>query len=160
MAAYPLSDIFWQQVDTFTTLLLQYNQTHNISGAKSKEVVLKNVEDSIYPLEYLHVNEIKSAIDIGTGAGFPGLLLALALPHVHFTLFEPIAKKSAFLHLLRSILSVLVGLPILKCWSSCANILLILPQHFFFTKANWWKRRSKDSQIVRFINVINAIILL
>jgi len=106
MAAYPLPDIFWQQVDTFTTLLLQYNQTHNISGAKSKEVVLKNVEDSIYPLEYLHVNEIKSAIDIGTGAGFPGLLLALALPHVHFTLFEPIAKKSAFLHLAKTTLEL------------------------------------------------------
>ena len=106
MAAYSLPDTFWQDVDTFTTLLLQYNQTHNISGAKSKEVVLKNVEDSIYPLEYLHVNEIKSAIDIGTGAGFPGLLLALALPHVHFTLFEPIAKKSAFLHLAKTTLEL------------------------------------------------------
>ena len=99
MTPYVLPDTFWQKVDIFTTLLLQYNQTHNISGAKSKEAVLKNVEDSIYPLAYLDLNEIKNAIDIGTGAGFPGLLLALALPHIHVTLFEPIAKKSAFLHL-------------------------------------------------------------
>jgi len=106
MAASLLPDIFWQQVDTFATLLLQYNQTHNISGAKTKEAVLKNVEDSIYPLEYLNVNELKNAIDIGTGAGFPGLLLALALPHVHFTLFEPIAKKSAFLHLAKTTLEL------------------------------------------------------
>lgn len=106
MAEYSLPDTFWQQVDTFTTLLLQYNQTHNISGAKSKEVVLKNVEDSIYPLQYLNLHEIKNAIDIGTGAGFPGLLLALALPDVHFTLFEPIAKKSAFLHLAKTTLEL------------------------------------------------------
>lgn len=106
MAAYSLPDTFWQQVDTLTTLLLQYNQTHNISGAKTKEAVLKNVEDSIYPLRYLEVNSIKNAIDIGTGAGFPGLLLALALPHVHFTLFEPIAKKSAFLHLAKTTLEL------------------------------------------------------
>lgn len=106
MAAYTLPSTFWHDVDTFATLLLQYNQTHNISGAKNKEVVLKNVEDSIYPLEYLHVNTLKRAIDIGTGAGFPGLLLALAMPHVHFTLFEPIAKKSAFLHLAKTTLEL------------------------------------------------------
>jgi 16S rRNA (guanine527-N7)-methyltransferase len=106
MTAYVLPNTFWQNVDIFTSLLLQYNQTHNISGAKSKEAVLKNVDDSIYPLQYLHVNDFIRAIDIGTGAGFPGLLLALALPHVHFTLFEPIAKKSAFLHLAKTTLQL------------------------------------------------------
>ena len=106
MAEYALPENFWQDVDVFTTLLLQYNQTHNISGAKNKQVVLKNVEDSIYPLQFLNVNELKTAIDIGTGAGFPGLLLALAMPHVHFTLFEPIAKKSAFLHLAKTTLEL------------------------------------------------------
>lgn len=97
---------FFSKIDDFTTLLLKYNQIHNISGAKTREAVMKNIEDSIYPLEFLHVKEFKEAIDVGTGAGFPGLLLALALPHVHFTLFEPIAKKSAFLHLAKSALQI------------------------------------------------------
>jgi len=97
---------FSSKIDNFTTLLLKYNQTHNISGAKTREAVLKNVEDSIYPLEFLDVSLMKEAIDVGTGAGFPGLLLALAVPHVHFTLFEPIAKKSAFLHLAKTALTI------------------------------------------------------
>lgn len=101
-----LPENFWAQVDNFTTLLLKYNQTHNITGAKTKEAVLKNVEDSIYPLNFLDISSLKQAIDVGTGAGFPGLLLALALPNVHFTLFEPIAKKSAFLHLAKTNLEI------------------------------------------------------
>ena len=106
MASFTLPATFWQQADVFATLLLRYNQTHNISGAKTKEVVLKNIEDSVYPLQFLHVKTIKRAIDVGSGAGFPGLLLALALPDVQFTLFEPIAKKSAFLHLAKSTLGL------------------------------------------------------
>ena len=101
MAETRLSKDFWQQIDTFATLLLNYNKTHNISGAKSKEVVLKNVEDSIYPLEFLELDGVKNAIDIGSGAGFPAIPLAIALPDIHFTLFEPIAKKSSFLHLVK-----------------------------------------------------------
>lgn len=103
---YDLPENFWNTAETLIELLLKYNQTHNISGAKTKEAVLKNIEDSIYPLQFLDLKEIKSAIDIGTGAGFPGLLLALALPDVHFTLFEPIAKKSAFLHLAKTTLEL------------------------------------------------------
>lgn len=95
---YTLPEDFWHNVDILSELLLKYNKTHNITGAKTKEIVMKNVEDSIYPLRFLPINDIKSAIDIGTGAGFPGLFLALALPDTKFVLFEPIAKKSAFLH--------------------------------------------------------------
>ena len=50
--------------------------------------------------------DIKNAIDIGTGAGFPGLILAMALPNIEFTLFEPIAKKSSFLHLVKTTLKL------------------------------------------------------
>lgn len=103
---YNLPKDFYNKCDTFCDLILKYNKTHNITGAKSKEIVLENIEDSIFPLTFLDTENIKTAIDVGTGAGFPGLLLALAMPQTQFTLFEPIRKKSSFLHLAKSTLGI------------------------------------------------------
>ncbi|MDA7847916.1 16S rRNA (guanine(527)-N(7))-methyltransferase RsmG [Sulfurospirillum sp.] len=95
-----------EKFDTFCNLILKYNRVHNITGAKDKPTVIENIEDSLYPIKYLALDDIKTAIDIGTGAGFPGLVLAIALPDIHFTLFEPIAKKSSFLHLVKTTLKL------------------------------------------------------
>jgi len=92
--------------DIFCELILKYNRVHNITGAKDRKSVIENIEDSLYPIRFLALEEIKTAIDIGTGAGFPGLILAMALPNIHFTLFEPIAKKSSFLHLIKTTLAL------------------------------------------------------
>ena len=101
-----LPEYFDSHAQTYASLLLHYNRTHNISGAKTHEAVMKNIEDSVYPLQFLESSSFRTAIDIGTGAGFPGMVLAFALPNVHFTLFEPIAKKSAFLHLAKTTLEL------------------------------------------------------
>jgi 16S rRNA (guanine527-N7)-methyltransferase len=92
--------------EIFIELILKYNKVHNITGAKDKAAVIDNIEDSLYPIKFLPIEDIKTAIDIGTGAGFPGLILAMALPDIHFTLFEPIAKKSSFLHLIKTTLGL------------------------------------------------------
>jgi len=101
-----LPDDFSKNCEIFCELVLKYNKVHNITGAKNKKAVMENIEDSIYPIHFLPLREIKTAIDIGTGAGFPGLILAMALPIVNFTLFEPIAKKSSFLHLIKTTLAL------------------------------------------------------
>lgn len=93
------------KIEPFCELLIKYNKVHNISGSKTKNDVLENIKDSIYPIRFLK-NNPKSAIDIGTGAGFPGLILGFILPDTNFTLFEPIAKKSSFLHLVKSELNL------------------------------------------------------
>ncbi len=102
---YKLPVDFEQKCEIFTALILKYNKVHNITGAKNKKQIAQNIEDSIYPIKFIDLN-IKSAIDIGSGAGFPGLILAMALPKVRFSLFEPIKKKSSFLHLAKSTLNL------------------------------------------------------
>ena len=176
-----LSVDFWSKVEDFTTLLLKYNQTHNITGAKTKDAVLANVKDSIEPLEFLDVTHVKEAIDIGTGAGFPGLLLALALPDVHFTLFEPIAKKSAFLHLSKTALKMdnvdvcTNRVEKITPWSvelitsravTNTKMLINLCQGYIqpsttllFTKERWLKRRLKALSVEKSLKKANATIL-
>jgi len=87
----------------YTDLLLKYNKVHRLSGAKNEEEVHKNIEDSLYPINFIDFKNMKKVVDIGTGAGFPGMILAISLPDVHFTLVEPLMKRTAFLHLVKSI---------------------------------------------------------
>ena len=100
--SYLLPEGFDENCKKFTDIILKYNKVHNITGAKTKDKVFENIKDSVYPISFLDTKKIKTAIDIGTGAGFPGLILAMAMPNTNFILFEPIAKKSSFLHLVKS----------------------------------------------------------
>ncbi|MDR0762190.1 MAG: 16S rRNA (guanine(527)-N(7))-methyltransferase RsmG [Campylobacteraceae bacterium] len=102
---FSLPNCFEQSAQSFAKTLLLYNKTHNITGAKNMADIQENIYDSIYPLQFLESNP-KNAIDIGSGGGFPAVILALAVPSCHFTLYEPIAKKSAFLHLIKSELNI------------------------------------------------------
>jgi 16S rRNA (guanine527-N7)-methyltransferase len=85
------------QLQSFRDLLYDYNKTHNITGAKNKEQIEQNIQDSIAPLGFL--DPFESCVDIGTGAGFPGLALAICAPKSRFYLVEPLKKRYAFLNL-------------------------------------------------------------
>jgi len=85
----------------FTDLLLKYNKTHKLTGAKTKEDVLWHIKDSIAPFEPRE--SVKKVLDIGTGAGFPGLILAMEYPDIEFFLVEPLQKRVAFLYLIKSV---------------------------------------------------------
>jgi 16S rRNA (guanine527-N7)-methyltransferase len=102
---FPFPNSFEQSVEKFTQMLLLYNKTHNITGSKNTDNIQENIYDSVYPLQFLS-GTFKNAVDIGSGAGFPAVILAFAMPSCHFTLYEPIAKKSAFLHLIKSELNI------------------------------------------------------
>ncbi len=91
--------------ETFVEKLLEWNRIHNLTGATTKEQIQKNIEDSLKALEYIDTKP-KVAMDIGTGAGFPGLVLAMAMPQTKWYLIEPRNKRAAFLNYIKSLLDL------------------------------------------------------
>lgn len=86
---------FKENCASFAEILKDFNKIHSLTTYKAKDFD-KILEDSIAPIEFLS-SYPKIAIDIGSGAGFPAIFLALILKDCSFTLFEPNHKKAAFL---------------------------------------------------------------
>ncbi|WP_292656898.1 16S rRNA (guanine(527)-N(7))-methyltransferase RsmG [Nitratifractor sp.] len=84
-----------ERLGRFAELLQEWNVIHNLTADASPEAVAANVLDSLYP--HTFVEKPDSLLDVGTGAGFPGLILAAAWPEVPTVLCEPLKKRAAFL---------------------------------------------------------------
>lgn len=83
------------KLEGFASLLHEWNQIHNLTGAKSIDAIYINIVDSLFPLTF--IMQPKTLLDVGTGAGFPGLVLAIALPDTKVVLAEPLKKRVSFL---------------------------------------------------------------
>ena len=83
------------KLENFASLLHEWNQIHNLTGAKSVDAIYVNIVDSLYPLTF--ISQPGSLLDVGTGAGFPGLVLAIAYPETEVVLAEPLKKRVSFL---------------------------------------------------------------
>ena len=83
------------KLENFASLLHEWNQIHNLTGAKSIDAIYVNIIDSLYPLTF--IEKPKTLLDVGTGAGFPGIVLAMALPECEVVLSEPLKKRVSFL---------------------------------------------------------------
>jgi len=83
------------KLENFASLLNEWNQIHNLTGAKNIDAIYSNIVDSLYPLSFIKTP--KTLLDVGTGAGFPGLVLAIALPTTEVVLAEPLKKRVSFL---------------------------------------------------------------
>ena len=80
--------------------LLEGIKKLNIEYTDEKSIIEKHFLDSLL-LQNLIKKEFKKAIDIGTGAGFPGMVLAIFNPNIEFTLMDSIGKKTKFLDLVK-----------------------------------------------------------
>ncbi len=83
---------------------MQWNKIHNLTGVKNDAQLDEFIVDAIAPITFLP--PIANAMDIGTGAGFPGMMLAFALPNTHFTLVEPLHKRASFLQFIKADLAL------------------------------------------------------
>lgn len=86
------------QLDKYYNLLIEYNKVMNLTGiTEYKEVYLKHFYDSLTISKVIDLNKISSLCDIGTGAGFPGLVLKIAYPNLKITLLDSLNKRVEFL---------------------------------------------------------------
>ncbi|MFQ5596967.1 MAG: 16S rRNA (guanine(527)-N(7))-methyltransferase RsmG [Nitrospiria bacterium] len=87
------------QLMRYLSELQKWNQKINLTALRqNKDIIIKHFIDSLTPLVFLQAEAHSKWIDVGSGAGFPGLVLKIACPQVEMTLVEPSAKKAAFLH--------------------------------------------------------------
>lgn len=92
---YSFSELLKHQFITYLTLLEKWNQTYNLTAIRDpNDMVTLHLLDSLAIHPYLHGNRI---IDVGTGAGLPGIPLALIYPEKEFVLLDSNSKKTRFL---------------------------------------------------------------
>ncbi len=96
-----LSDKQYEQFDQYYELLVEWNSFMNLTGITDyEEVLLKHYVDSLvlHIEEIGHNNDNISLIDVGTGAGFPGLPLKIAHPQLNVVLLDSLNKRVKFLN--------------------------------------------------------------
>lgn len=93
-----------EKLCAYAHLLVEQNKTMNLIGpATESELATRHFLDSLAPLRAGSSCELRlptdalTLVDVGTGAGFPGMVLAIALPRLRVTLCDSLAKRTAFL---------------------------------------------------------------
>ncbi len=87
-----------EQLEQFYYMLVEKNKVMNLTGiTEEEEFVLKHIIDSISCVDEQYFLKNASLIDVGTGAGFPGIPIAIYRPDLQITLFDSLQKRLSFL---------------------------------------------------------------
>lgn len=86
------------QLRTFTEMLVEWNERFNLTAIHSPdEILTKHLLDSLACRRIVDFSGVRTLIDVGTGAGFPGVVLKIAYPHIRVTLLDALRKRLLFL---------------------------------------------------------------
>ncbi|KHD08227.1 hypothetical protein PN36_19405 [Candidatus Thiomargarita nelsonii] len=109
-----LSDFIQTQLLNYLELLVKWNRVYNLTGVRDvAEMIPKHIFDSLTVLPYVRGAQI---LDVGTGAGLPGLILAMARPDWQCVLLDSNAKK------IRFVKQAIIELDIKNAVAECTRI--------------------------------------
>lgn len=88
-----------EQFLRYYELLTEWNEVMNLTAITEFDgVMLKHFVDSLSIVKGMDMRKIKSCIDVGTGAGFPGVPIKIVFPHIQVTLLDSLNKRLNFLN--------------------------------------------------------------
>ena len=153
-----LSDQAIDQLMTYLDLVEKWNRVYNLTAIREREEMIKlHFLDSLSILKHVHV---KNILDVGSGAGFPGIVLAITKPELKVTVMDSVNKKTTFMQQVKSELS-LMNLDVVnsrvedyqpttlfeavtsRAFSNLKNM-MSLTQHTLQKEGVWLAMKSKD----------------
>lgn len=106
---------FLKKLKIYKDFLKKKNEETNLTALKTDEdIYLKHFYDSVIITKYYDFSKIKSIVDVGTGAGFPGVIIKLMYPDLNVTLLDSNKKKCNFLVELMDKLDITEGIEIIR----------------------------------------------
>ena len=106
-----LSEEQYEKLDIYAEFLVEYNEKVNLTAiTEPDEILKKHFIDSVLMLKFVDIPRDSSMIDVGTGAGFPSVPIAVFRPDIKLTLLDSLNKRTIFLEKLCEKLGVKAGI--------------------------------------------------
>jgi len=156
--ALKLSDQMIDQLMTYLNLVEKWNRVYNLTAIRERDEMIKlHFLDSLSILNHVH---LKNILDVGSGAGFPGIVLAITKPELKVTVMDSVNKKTTFMQQVKSELA-LTNLDVVnsrvedyqpitlfeavtsRAFSNLKNM-MSLTQHTLKKEGVWLAMKSKD----------------
>jgi 16S rRNA (guanine527-N7)-methyltransferase len=153
-----LSDQMIDQLMAYLNLIEKWNRVYNLTAIRERDEMIKlHFLDSLSILNHV---EMEHVLDVGSGAGFPGIVLAITKPELKVTVMDSVNKKTTFMQQVKSELSltnlnvvnarveayqptILFDGVISRAFSSIQNM-LSMTQHTLQKNGAWLAMKSKD----------------
>jgi len=156
--ALKLSDQMIDQLMTYLNLVEKWNRFYNLTAIRERDEMIKlHFLDSLSILNHV---QVKNILDVGSGAGFPGIVLAITKPELKVTVMDSVNKKTTFMQQVKSELA-LTNLDVVngrvedyqpttlfeavtsRAFSNLKNM-MSLTQHTLQKEGVWLAMKSKD----------------